>query len=220
VPSGDDLLVTIEDNGQGIAPEMLAQIFELFVQGEQGVDRKTGGLGIGLAVAKKLVEAHHGEIMAASEGIGRGSRFSVRLPLVRERTTMDDVPSSALRAAKSNVRRVLLVDDNQDSLEMMQHLLEHLGHTTCTALDGPSAVVACRDFAPDIVFLDIGLPGLSGYDVAAQLRALPGCAHIPIIAVSGYARDADRARAMDAGFTAHVAKPLEMSKLEELVRGA
>jgi PAS domain S-box-containing protein len=209
--------VSVEDTGQGIARDMLGRVFDLFVQGEGGAERSGGGLGIGLAVAQKLVHAHQGEILVESNGPGRGSRFTVRLPAAKKLSEpfSPDGPHSGPQMSR---RRILLVDDNRDSVELMRTLLDCLGHQTHTAFDGPGAVQACREFRPEMVLLDIGLPGMTGYEVASQMRALPGCEQIPIIAISGYAREADRAQALQAGFSDHLAKPIEIERLEELVQ--
>jgi PAS domain S-box-containing protein len=211
----DHVLVRIEDNGRGIAPELLAQVFDLFVQGEQGIERKEGGLGIGLAVARKFVEAHGGEIRAESAGTGRGTRFTVRLPF--SHAASPDVAVEEQPAPSKKRRRILLVDDNHDSVDLMRALLEYLGHEAHVAYDGPTGVQAFRELQPDIVLLDIGLPGLSGYEVLAQMRAMPAGAKAAIIAVSGYARDVDRARALKAGFTDHLGKPVQMRQLVDLL---
>jgi hypothetical protein len=213
----DEVVVRVEDNGEGIAPELLAHVFELFVQGEQGLDRSVGGLGIGLAVAKKFVEAQRGRIVAESAGVGRGSRFAVHLPRVRT-SVSEEVATPAPNAPTTPRRRILLVDDSEESIDLMRVLLEHLGQHVRVAYDGESAVAEFRRSLPDIVFLDIGLPGLSGYEVAALMRATPGSEKIPIIALSGYAREVDRARAVEAGFSSHLAKPVRIERVEEFVR--
>jgi len=215
----DEVVVSVEDNGQGIAPELRAEMFDLFVQGKQGIDRKVGGLGIGLAIARKLVEAHDGRIVGESAGVGRGSRFTVCLPRAQAFVS-PQVATVDTGAPPTRRRHILLVDDNEDSVELMRELLERLGQEAHVAYDGPSAVVEFRRRLPDIVFLDIGLPGLSGYEVAAQMRATPGAEKIPIIALSGYARDVDRARSIEAGFSDHVAKPVPLARVAELVRAA
>ena len=216
---GDEqwVTVTIEDTGIGIAPDLLPRVFELFTQAEQGLERSQGGLGVGLSVAKRLVEEHGGEIEAASEGLGRGSRFRVRLP----RSAAKEAEGRALpdmAASRGTSRRVLVVDDNEDSVDMIRLFLEELGHDVRAALDGPTALETATSFAPEMVLLDIGLPGLSGYEVAERMRRIPSCAHVPIIAMTGYARDTDRAQAERAGFTAHLAKPLSIERLGTLVQ--
>ncbi len=209
--TADQVTVIVEDSGDGIAPELLDQIFEPFVQGDQGLDRKRGGLGIGLAVVRKLVRSHDGEAFAESPGPGHGSKLTVRLPLGALALVYDE---STLPSAKDR-RRILLIDDNHDFVESLQLALDALGHETFAAFDGPGGITAALTFKPDIVFLDIGLPGLSGYEVVGRLRRVAGCEHIPVIAITGYARDADRALALQAGFTDHLAKPVDFARLEK-----
>jgi PAS domain S-box-containing protein len=210
---GDQVEVVIEDNGQGIAPRMRDQIFDLFTQGDHGLERDGGGLGIGLAIARNLVKEHHGEILAESDGVGRGSRFTIRLPraLVQPRAVAT-TPKTATAS-----RRILIADDNRDSVELMQELLKHSGHDVRVAFDGPATLEVCRQFKPDTVFLDIGLPGLDGYEVAKRIRAIPSCERIQIVAITGYAREEDRARALESGFTDHVAKPIDLDRFSKLL---
>ncbi len=190
-----------------------------FTQGDQGLDRSAGGLGIGLAIAHKLAREHGGDIVAESDGRGRGSRFTVRLPRVSKRAREISRSSELASPAEAALaRRVLIVDDNVDSAEMMQALLEQLGHEARVALDGPSALEVCGEFKPNTVFLDIGLPGMSGYDVVMRMRKMPSCQKIPIVAVSGYARDIDRTQALRAGFSDHLPKPVDLNRLEEFVK--
>ncbi len=211
----DTVSATVEDSGEGIAPELLGHVFEPFVQGEQGLDRKKGGLGIGLAIARKLVHAHDGEITAESSGQGRGSRMTVRLPRV-----------GALPAAASGVapalarRRILVVDDNEDFVESLVLLLESLGHDARGALDGARGIAAALELLPELILLDIGLPDASGYEIVGRLRRVPACATIPIIAVSGYARATDCAMALAAGFTAHIAKPIDIGQIKRALGDA
>jgi PAS domain S-box-containing protein len=214
---GDEVEVTIEDTGQGIPPEMIDGVFDLFAQGDAGRNQG-GGLGIGLAVARKLVRAHGGHIEAHSDGLGRGSRFAIRLP--RTTAAMQARSTSIPPPMKAAIgRRVLVADDNRDVVDTMETLLAQYGHEVRVAFDGPSALRACDEFKPDIVFLDIGMPGMDGYEVARRMRELPGGASIRIVAVSGYARDQDRARALESGCSAHLAKPFDVDSLSMLVDG-
>jgi CheY-like chemotaxis protein len=211
--TADQVTVSVEDSGDGIAPELLDQIFEPFVQGDQGLDRKRGGLGIGLAVVRKLVRSHDGEVFAESPGPGRGSRLTVRLPLAAPAFVSDE---STLSPAKER-RRILLIHDNHDFVESLQLALDALGHQTLATFDGPNGIAAALTFEPDIVFLDIGLPDLSGYEVVSRLRGVAGCEDIPIIAITGYAREADCALALQAGFTGHLPKPVDLARLEKTI---
>jgi PAS domain S-box-containing protein len=217
--SGDRVEVTIADTGSGIAPELMPRIFELFTQGEQGIERQLGGLGIGLAIARRLVSAHQGQITAQSDGVGKGSRFTVRLPsVVRESQSVLSPPSRVRSSGPA--KRVLIVDDNEDATEMLSALLQGRGHETRVALDGLHALEIAHDFRPNIVFLDIGLPRLDGFQVARRMRKIPACAAIPIVAVTGYARDSDRQRALQSGFSDHLVKPVDLAQLELAVEMA
>jgi PAS domain S-box-containing protein len=212
---GDEIEVTVEDSGQGIPPEMIEGVFDLFAQAEAGREQG-GGLGIGLAVARKLVQAHGGQIRANSEGPGRGSRFTVRLPRAVAPAQAQS-PASTPPRKTAVVRRVLVADDNRDTVELIETLLTQSGHELRCAFDGPSALRICEELQPDIVFLDIGLPGMDGYEVARRMRALPWGKSIRIVAVSGYVGDADRARAIESGCDVHLAKPFDIDGLSRIV---
>ncbi len=220
--TADCVEVVVEDDGMGIPPDVLPRIFDLFAQGAQTRERQLGGFGVGLAVAHRLVTDHGGEIAASSEGAGKGSRFTVRLPrsaaLAPEAPFLERPPSPP--RAHALRRCVLVVDDNHDSGEMMSAFLAGLGHDVHVAHDGPGGIKLAHEVSPDIAFLDIGLPGMNGFELARRLREIPACAAIPIVAVSGYARDSDRKEALGAGFSAHYAKPLDPSTLEEVVAQA
>jgi CheY-like chemotaxis protein/anti-sigma regulatory factor (Ser/Thr protein kinase) len=218
--SSDWVTVTVADNGIGIPADVLPRVFELFTQAEQGIDRRHGGLGIGLAVVKRLVESHGGEVTAESAGPNRGSRFTVRLPRYASTPALEPEPESARPQAalpKGPAYRILVVDDNQDGAEMLRDCLEDLGHEVRVAFDGPGALEVATAFLPAVVFLDVGLPGLSGYEVARRLRQLSGWDRVPIVAVTGYARDSDRALALEAGFSSHMAKPIDIARLRPLI---
>lgn len=217
--SGDRVEVTVADTGSGIAPELMPRIFELFTQGEQGIERQLGGLGIGLAIARRLVSAHQGQITAHSDGLGKGSCFTVRLPSVVRESPSVPAPISQVRST-GPAKRVLIVDDNEDATEMLSALLQRRGHETRVALDGLHALEIAHDFRPNIVFLDIGLPRLDGFQVARRMRKIPACAAIPIVAVTGYARDSDRQRALQSGFSDHLVKPVDLAQLELAVEMA
>ncbi len=211
------MIVTIEDNGIGIASDLLPRVFELFTQAEQGIDRRQGGLGIGLSVAKRLIVAHGGDVVAESRGLGCGSRFTVRLPRIPGAAELEELAPPPRPAAGAASHRVLVVDDNSDGAEMLSFAFRELGHDVRIALDGHEALEVARGFSPGLVFLDLGLPGLSGYEVIERLRQIPGCARVPIVAVTGYARESDRARTLQAGFSAHMAKPIDITRLGSIV---
>jgi CheY-like chemotaxis protein len=211
----------VRDEGVGIAPEMLEKIFELFVQQQQSLDRSKGGLGLGLAIVRSLVELHGGRVRAESAGPGRGSEFSVDLPLATGAAVVREVPPPAPpeRAAPGAVR-ALIVDDNQDAAETLAEVLADLGYEVATAHDGIAALNVATAFKPTVCLLDIGLPSMDGYELARRLRAsaaLPDGARL--IAVTGYGQDNDRRLSSAAGFDAHLVKPVDLDALIDLVRG-
>jgi signal transduction histidine kinase/ActR/RegA family two-component response regulator len=219
---GQQVVLRVSDNGVGIAPKMLPHVFDLFTQAEPTLDRSEGGLGIGLTLVRSLVEQHGGSVQAFSEGLGQGSEFVVRLPLMRdERRGMRDerreeasgLPSSLIPHPSSLSRRVLAVDDNADAVESLALLLGVLGHEVRTASDGPAALETAAAFRPDVVLLDIGLPGMDGYEVARRLRDEAGLKETLLVAVTGYGQEEDRRRAEQAGFDAHLTKPAHPGEL-------
>jgi signal transduction histidine kinase len=213
-----EAVVSISDNGIGIAPEMLARIFQLFTQADRSLDRAQGGLGIGLFICQRLIELHGGTISASSVGLGHGSVFNVRLPLLHQSVT--DASSSVQaventhRCVSATAKRVLVVDDNVDSAVTLSWLLTDSGYVVQVVHDGAGALKAAQDFKPDILLLDIGLPGINGYELARRLRA-DGFASAFMIAISGYAHESDVELSRDAGFDCHFAKPVELEKLIE-----
>jgi PAS domain S-box-containing protein len=213
---GSEAVIRVKDTGIGIPPEMLPRVFDLFVQGDRSLDRASGGLGLGLTLAKRLVELHGGRITASSEGVGRGSEFVVRLPLCAG-------PPSAERAAgpglshDSGGRRILLVDDNADSVEALADVLAEAGCQVRMALDGPSALRMAGEFAPDVVLLDIGLPGMDGYEVARRLRADPALRKVVLVALTGYSQPENRRIAKEAGFDHYLVKPIRFDTLLSLL---
>ena len=212
------LELRVEDNGVGISPEVLPSVFELFTQADRSLDRSQGGLGIGLSLARGLVEMHGGTLDAYSEGAGRGSAFVVRLPLAKVLAPTAPPRPAPLGAAQGIVaRRVLVVEDNPDAAEAMRMLLAGIGHQVTLCGDGIEAVEIARESRPEVVLLDIGLPGLDGYEVARRLRAAPETAHAHLIAVSGYGQQKDRALSQAAGFDQHLVKPVEPARLAELI---
>jgi PAS domain S-box-containing protein len=208
--------VRVRDSGAGIAPELLPRIFDLFVQADRSLARSQGGLGVGLTVVKRLVEMHGGSVVARSAGAGQGSEFSVRLPVVAKARMPAARPSRFTNLA-TLAHRVLVVDDNVDAAESAAMLLRLWGHAVQTAHDGPFALQAARAFRPEIVLLDIGLPGLNGYEVAKQLRAQPWGRGMYLVAMTGFGQDDDKRRSLAAGFDVHLTKPLDPVKLEQLI---
>jgi len=205
----------IRDTGAGMAPEILESVFDMFVQGNHSLARSEGGLGIGLTLARALVELHGGTITAASEGPGQGSEFTVTLP--RSRAGDDGVPAPETAMACPSGLRVLLVDDNEDLIEALGALLERWGCEVHLAYDGESAIEAARRVQPHAIFLDIGLPKLDGYAVARRLRAQPQFRTTPLIALTGYGQESDRRNVAEAGFDRHLIKPVAVSTLQHVL---
>jgi CheY-like chemotaxis protein len=205
----------------GISKDMLPHIFEMFTQASGALERAQGGLGIGLTVARRLVEMHDGTIQAYSGGLGKGSEFVVRLPrAVEAENRATPGPAGARRPGVPSGLRVLVVDDNRDAAETLAMLLRAWGHEPHTVHDGPTVLDATRSFRPDVVFLDIGLPGLDGYEVARRLRQDPSLRNIKLIALTGYGQEEDRRRAQLAGFDRHLVKPVSPEALAEVLRQA
>jgi CheY-like chemotaxis protein len=209
-PSDGRAFIVCEDNGPGIAPELMPTLFDPFAQGPRSLDRREGGLGLGLALARTFTELHGGTIRVESRGSERGTRFIVTLPLDPSgEVSLPDEP--AIQAARAVAQRVLVVDDNEDACEMLRTALTNVGHVVRTAGDGAGAIATAVDFSPDTAVLDIGLPGMNGYELASRLRAAyPG---IRLIALTGYGQAADLEAAVAAGFDAHCAKPIAISVL-------
>jgi len=210
-------ITRIRDNGIGITPELLPQIFELFRQLKPSLHRAEGGLGIGLSVVKNLVELHGGSVAAYSEGLNRGSEFIVRLPRsTKSAVVSTDGPSGELVADKySSPLKVLVVEDNPDIAHTLVALIRHLGHTVQLASDGFSALAMARDWSPDAAFVDIGLPTMSGLDLARAFRSDDRLASVFLVALTGFGQAEDRRRSLEAGFDEHLVKPLNFSHLQQ-----
>jgi signal transduction histidine kinase len=208
-------VVRIRDTGIGLAPDNLQLVFELFAQVEQSLARSQGGLGLGLKLVKELVELHGGKVEARSEGLGKGSEFIVRLPALKasEPAVVSEIPTAA---AVSSPKRILVVDDNPDNRETMEMLLTMQGHSVELAADGEEAVEKALEGRHDVAFVDIGLPKLSGYEVATEIRRRGGD-HIVLIAVSGYGQAEDKRKALEAGFNAHLTKPVSSGTFKQVL---
>jgi len=225
---GERVVIEVRDQGIGMPSESVRHVFERFFQMDDSLDRTRGGLGLGLTLVKALTEMHGGSVGATSGGPGKGSVFSVRLPLA------DPVPETAAAGPESYAApagtapeaagesvRVVVVDDSVDTAESFAELLELKGHEVRAAHDGPSALELCRTFRPDVVFLDIGLPGMTGYQVAERLRATEGGDETPLlVAVTGYGQAASRQRSSEAGFDRHLLKPIDLREVLELLAEA
>jgi signal transduction histidine kinase len=213
---GDHIAFEVKDDGVGIPPAMLPEMFELFAQGNRTIARSEGGLGIGLTVVKRIAELHGGTATAFSEGPGRGSEFTLALPAVPEPAPLcAQVPIT--KSERGRCSRVLIVDDNVDTAHGLARLLRLLGHETRTVHDGPAAITEAIAFRPEFILLDIGLPGMDGYEVARRLRDDEEFRHAVIIAISGYAQEEDRLRSHEAGFNHHLAKPVDYDALIALI---
>jgi CheY-like chemotaxis protein len=205
-------IIEVSDTGVGLPPEMLNRVFELFAQADRTLDRSEGGLGIGLTVARRLAELHGGAISVSSEGLGKGATFIVQLPLSRLPAQPGLPSESAVDESTIASMRVLVVDDNRDTAHVCTKLLQQMGHNVDTAYDGLAAIEHARNFRPQVLFLDIGLPGMTGYDVARTLRN-EGFQDEVIIAVSGYGQPDDRRRSREAGFDDHLVKPVDRAAI-------
>jgi signal transduction histidine kinase/ActR/RegA family two-component response regulator len=208
-------VITVRDTGIGIEPALLPHVFEAFTQADRSLDRSRGGLGLGLAMVKGLVEEHGGEVRVESAGLGHGTEFTLRLPLATAPAAVEE--SAPPAAVPSGPRRVLVVEDSRPAAEILRNLLESSGHTVEVAYSGPDAVPAAQQFQPDVVLCDLGLPGMDGYQVAAALRQNSATARVRLIALSGYGQEEDLGRSADAGFNLHLTKPVDYAELERLL---
>jgi signal transduction histidine kinase len=213
---GDECVLRLRDTGVGIAQELLPRIFDLFTQAERSLDRSQGGLGIGLALVQRLVEMHRGSVEVHST-LGQGSEFVVRLPVVLALAPQPPSNLTETTEPTSPSLRVLVVDDNVDTAQTLAMLLESLGHDVRTAHTGPTALEAALDYPPNVVLLDIGLPGLNGYEVAKRIRQQPVLDNIVLVAMTGYGRETDRQRSQEAGFDHHLVKPVNFGKVHQIL---
>ncbi len=214
---GNEVAIAVQDTGIGIPEAELPKLFGLFAQVEQPPGHRRGGLGIGLALVKSLVELHGGRAEAASPGVGQGSTFTIRLPLVTSRPPPESPDKEKGAEAPVQTRRILVVDDEADVADSMAMLLKICGHEVVTAYDGATAIEAARAHRPEVVLLDIGMPGMDGYEVARRLRELPELQGVRLIALTGWGQEEDRRRSQAAGFDHHLVKPVDLPKLEALL---
>jgi CheY-like chemotaxis protein len=215
--TGSEAMVRVRDTGLGISEELLPHIFELFVQGDRTMDRSQGGLGVGLTLVHRLIEAHGGRVDVRSDGLGAGSEFVVRLPLINAR---DERPSENAQPSPDIAvpRRILVVDDNPDTTDSVKLLLEIHRHEVRIAHDGVAAIEVAKQFSPDVVLLDLGLPQMNGYETVKHLRTIPQTRDAIIIAFSGYGQEEDKRRSMEAGFNEHLVKPAAPEKILQAVQ--
>jgi CheY-like chemotaxis protein/anti-sigma regulatory factor (Ser/Thr protein kinase) len=209
--------ISVEDNGSGIEADLLPRVFELFVQGDRGLDRSQGGLGIGLTLVKRLMELHQGEVAAESAGAGKGAAFRVTLPCISAVQPQAATPAQPAASHEVYGRRVLVVDDNLDAAESTAAFLRLEGHEVKTVSDGNEALASVRVFAPHVIVLDIGLPGLDGYAVARQLRERGDTSHTLLVAMTGYGQREDRERAVASGFDYHFVKPTDPRLIQRAI---
>jgi signal transduction histidine kinase len=215
---GENVVIRVTDSGIGISAAALPRVFNMFSQVHSTTDRSEGGLGIGLALAQGLIELHGGNIEAHSAGLGCGSEFTVRLPRRTSSAVRAPSPKVAAAAAVPRRRRILIADDNRDSAETLAALLRMEGHEVTSVHDGPVALTVFGELKPEVVLLDIGMPGLTGYEVARKMRQSPLGPTIKLIAITGWGQDIDKERAYAAGFDLHLTKPVDPHRLAELLR--
>ena len=215
--------LSVRDTGRGIDPQFIASIFGMFVQGRHAASRSQGGLGVGLALARAIIELHHGTIEARSEGAGKGSEFIIKLPVEAARpAAAPEQPKRPAHGRASVARRVLVVDDNVDAAAMLAALIRQLGHEVEIVHDGSAALRAVEGYRPEVILLDIGMPGMNGFEVAQRLRELGRVPRLRIVAVTGWGKPEDRQRSREAGFDMHLIKPVELSEIQQalLLNGA
>jgi CheY-like chemotaxis protein len=212
---GHEAVIRVQDNGIGISGPMLQKVFDLFTQGDRALDRQSGGLGIGLALVRRLVAMHGGTVSAHSAGLGHGTEMIVRLPSSSEKRSLPPQPPETDESASPAIRscRILIVDDNKDAADSIALSVQLAGHTVCTAYDGQEGLALASTFAPDVLLLDLGMPGLNGYEIARRIRQQPWGKTLALIAVTGWGQEQDRRRTKEAGFNAHLTKPVSPSEL-------
>jgi CheY-like chemotaxis protein/anti-sigma regulatory factor (Ser/Thr protein kinase) len=215
--AGAEVCVIVADSGVGISADILPNVFDMFAQANCAIDHSQGGLGIGLTLVKRLVELHGGSVTASSDGQGRGSQFTVRLPLITSTSAAASSPPLEPKTKASAARRILVVDDNRDSAKSLAMLLKVLGHETHVAHDGLEALERADALQPEVILLDIGLPKMNGYDVCREIRQRLWGKTAVIVALTGWGQEEDRRKSKDAGFDRHLTKPAELKVLVTLL---
>jgi signal transduction histidine kinase len=217
VPDGNRIAIAIADDGIGIPADMLSRVFDIFVQLDQRLERTEGGLGVGLALVKNIVEMHGGTVRAASDGPGRGSRFTVELPIAKPLPGEADRDAAVRRGTRAAKQRILVAEDGPDAAESFRMLLTIMGHDVRVVSDGVQAVDAAREFRPDLIIMDLGMPRMNGYDAARAIRAGAGGSEPVIIALTGWGQPEDQRRSLEAGFDRHLTKPVDPNLLRSLL---
>jgi CheY-like chemotaxis protein len=215
-----ELVVSVRDTGIGLTPAQCERIFDLFVQADASLERARGGLGIGLTLVRQLVEMHEGSVTAHSQGLGHGSEFVIRVPLAVGTDEAQGERAPARQPIAGRSLRILIVDDNRDGADMLSLTLGLLGHQVTTVYEPLKAVAAAESFLPDVAFLDIGMPELNGYDLAALLRRQPWASNLMLVALTGWGQEESRQRSAAAGFDEHLVKPIELETIDRICERA
>jgi CheY-like chemotaxis protein len=214
------VVVRVRDDGIGIGQEMLPRVFDLFAQADRSLERSQGGLGIGLTLVKRLVEMHGGRVEVHSDGLGHGSEFVVRLPATAKEPAVPAArsdPNNLSETASPVGRRILVVDDNADAAVSLSMFLRLKGHEVQVAHDGTAGLAAASSYRPDVAFLDIGMPGMDGYELARRIRLDPDLKSVALVALTGWGQEEDRRRSSEAGFDHHLVKPVDPDDLRQLL---
>jgi len=215
--SAGEVVVSFKDDGIGISSDKLPKIFEMFMQIDHSQQRTQGGLGIGLTLVRTLVEMHGGSVVAHSGGTGKGSEFVIRLPLAKSTVGLSELSYAGAGKTIASSLRVLIVDDNRDAADSLGVLLRRLGTITRVAYDGPAALEVMSTYRPAVVLLDLGMPGMDGFEVVRRMRRRADCAQIIVVALSGWGQEADRRKTAEAGFHDHLVKPVDLHRLQQLL---
>jgi CheY-like chemotaxis protein len=218
--AGEEVILRVRDTGSGIPASLLPHVFEMFTQGPRTTQQGRGGLGVGLALVRHLVEMHVGTVRAYSAGPGEGAEFVVRLPKAAASHDTPVRPVAARDPGQISRKRIIVVDDNDDQVHSLAMLLTMMGHTVSQATSGPEAIAQALEFRPDVMLVDIGMPGMEGYEVARRIREKPGMQNVLLVAQTGWGGDIERQRSREAGFDDHLVKPLNPATLDEVLKAA